>query len=153
MGFRTSQVARSTPFDNNTNLFTSTEVQSAIEEARDTALGRARYALICAFDGSAGSGRWLEWSKSVPSNTSPFACPRVCALTELSFGCNTNNANTTITVFKNNVAFTTIQMINQKTKTEIKTGLDVNIGDLISVQTTGGTSSRPVLFLFFEIVS
>lgn len=58
-----SSVAKSIPFDNSTNGFTSTEVQSAIEELKSSAspgfgFGRS---------GVANAGTWLQ-NETVPSN-------------------------------------------------------------------------------------
>lgn len=58
-----NEVARSVPFDNSTNGFTATEVQSAIEEVKSSAspgfsFGRS---------GVANAGTWLQ-CETVPSN-------------------------------------------------------------------------------------
>ena len=53
-------VARQVPFDNSTNGFTAIDVQAAIEEAKNTAEGKARYAVGFGFDGNGSGGRWLE---------------------------------------------------------------------------------------------
>jgi len=50
-----SPVARSVPFDNSTNGFVSEEVQSAIEEARDTATASSAPKLLVTFTTDAGT--------------------------------------------------------------------------------------------------
>jgi hypothetical protein len=149
-----TQVAKSTPFDNATNSFTSTEVQSAIEEAKATAQGKARFAIQCGFDGTASTGRWLEFSANSPSDGTPFTAPRALYLRETSLTA-ANNATTTITIYKNikttPVSITTISLSGSSSASV--TGLSISLpqNETVGVKVTSGSSSKPMVFLFFEV--
>ena len=58
-----NQVAKSIPFDNSTNGFTATELQSAIEE-----IGASASPGFSFGRGSAGAGTWLNRVGEIPSN-------------------------------------------------------------------------------------
>lgn len=56
-------VAKSVPFDNSTNLFASSDVQSAIEEAKQNAEGFPRAGLSLTYNGTVGNGAWITYSE------------------------------------------------------------------------------------------
>jgi hypothetical protein len=141
-----SPVARSVPFDNTTNGFTSVEAQGAIEEAKTTANG-SRYCVMCSFDGTATTNRWLEFSANNPSNNDPFIAPEVGILKSFSLIVSANSTGSLI-VTKNGV---TIQTISLAAARKIAvTGLNVAIASLdeIRVMVTSGSFSRPQLATF-----
>jgi hypothetical protein len=143
-----TQVARSTPFDNSTNGFISTEVQSAIEEVKLTAGLSSRGPTIAGFDGNGAVGRWLEFYQNCPSNTNPFIIAEPAQLEALSIVTSSATATATIRVFKNGVALQDISLAAQK-KNRIK-GLTWNLTDLdeLSVQIVSGSITRPMVYLF-----
>jgi hypothetical protein len=58
-----STVAQSTPFDNETNGFVATDVQAAIEEARQSAEGFPRAGLALTANGTLTTGNWITYSE------------------------------------------------------------------------------------------
>lgn len=144
------QVAGSTPFDNTTNGYMSINVQDAIEESQTTAVEKARYTLLSAYNATANTGRWLEWFQSVPTNTNPYYPPRRSILTSLSLSVD-GNATTTITIYKNNISVTTISLTAQSSATVPILNVPYEPTDYLSIQVTAGTCSRPSLFLFFQL--
>jgi hypothetical protein len=147
-----SQVARGTPFDPTNTGFTSINVQDAIVESYNTAIEKARFALPAAFDANANTGRWLEWFKSVDSQTSPFVMPRDSQVAELSLSNANTTATATVSLFKNGVFIQSISLAAEQYTTI--TGLSVmfNAGDELSIQVTSGTLTRPIIFVFVEIL-
>ena len=141
------EVAVSVPFES--SEFIAQNVQDAIIEAKHTALGAIRYVVFCGFDGSAGNGRWLEWSKSVPSNTSPYVVAKSATIKEISISCN-GNATATITFFKNAVSVATMSLSAQETKYDFFNVL-FNQGDALSAQVTSGSLSKPAVFINFQV--
>lgn len=63
-----SGVAKSTPFDNSTNGFVSTDVQAAIEELTLALATTATSTFSWGRSGTVSSGTWLQ-NETVPSNT------------------------------------------------------------------------------------
>jgi hypothetical protein len=142
-------VAKSTPFDNTTNGFTAADVQAAIEEAKTTAANASRGPTNCGFDGSAGTGRWLEFYANNPSNNNPFVIAEPAQLIAVSISAASNSTGT-VTIFKNGISLQTISLsasrINRiKSLTHSFTDLDE-----ISVQVTSGSISRPVVYMFIR---
>lgn len=143
-------VSRQIPFDNTSNGFTSTNAQSAIEEAKTTAANASRGPTICGFDGTAGTGRWLEFYSNNPSDANPFIIAEPAQLIALSLVTSSASTTGTVTVFKNGVALQTISLAAQK-KNAIS-GLSHNLAvlDEISVRVTAGSISRPNVYLFIR---
>lgn len=144
------QVSEETPFDNSTNGFTANEVQSAIEEAYQLGANASRGPTICGFDGTASSGRWLEFFANNPSNNSPFILAEDAELIALSVVTASGSSTGTVTIYKNGVSLTTISLTAQK-KNAIN-GLTLSLLELdeISAQVTSGSISRPNLYMFIR---
>lgn len=128
---------------------TADEVQTALEQIYNLAKNASRGAIGCGFDGSASSGRWLEFFANNPSNNSPFVVPEPSILRAISAS-STANSTCVITVFKNGVSvatltFTAAQVARDKT-------LNISLTDLdeISIQVTSGSISRPTFFMFVQ---
>ena len=138
-------------FNNATNGFTSTEVQSAIEEARSTALGKPRFLASAGFDGNASVGRYLEFNSNVASNQSGYVNANPSWLKEISCVCNTT-ATITFTVAKVGGADIGTCTISGAKK-GVTTSLTQSISSLdeLSVRVTSGSCSRPITWLFFQI--
>lgn len=135
------------------NGFVSKTTQEAIEEARSTAEGKMRYLNSCGFDGSATSGRYLEYNSNVDSNQTGFVIAIPSKLKELSIGA-VSNATVTFTVYKWNgtaeTSLTTISLAGTRTGRVI--GLDIALValDEIRIKCTSGSCSRPIVFQYFQ---
>lgn len=157
----TTPVALSTPFEPNRNPIwngsagpsgiTSQNVQDAIEEVKSFAESTSRFVVSPGFDGTASSGRYLEFSSNVDSNLSGFVMPRAGLIKELSLAV-VSNATTTIEIRKwNGVTETVLTSISLAAQRKNKvTGLNVVLAadDELRVRVLSGSSSRPVMFIF-----
>lgn len=161
-------VAEAVPFESNrTNSpwyapgstgIVSTDVQSAIEEVKkkleDFSVGNERFAISCGFDGTASSGRYLEFNSNVDSNLTGFVFPRAVVLHELAFGI-VNNNSVTFTVYTwSGTAETVIATISSvSARKAAVTGLSVPLSALseVRVKCTAGSGSRPVFNLWFRM--
>ena len=142
-------VARSIFFDNSTNGYTSTNVQEAIEEGDQSAANASRGPTVCGFDGTASTGRWLEFYANNPSNSNPFVVAEPSELIAISISAASNSTGT-VTIFKNGVSIQTISL--SASRINRINGLAHSLTDLneISVQITSGSISRPTVFLFIR---
>ncbi len=145
----TTPVAKSVPFDNSTNGFTSKESQSAIEEAKQLASEVSRGPIICGFDGNGSTGRWLEFFSNNPSNNNPFIIAEPNQLIAISISASSNSTGT-ITIFKNGIALTTISLTASR-KNSVN-GLSFNLTSLdeLSLRVTSGSIARPTVFMFIR---
>lgn len=144
-------VAISVPFDNSTNGFTADEVQSAIEEARDTAPGQtARFAIIAGFKGNANTGKYLEVFQSVPSSSVPFVMAEPGDLKALSVAVKTS-ATATFTVYKNAVSLTTISLTAQTSNFVSGLNFALVAGDKLSYQVTAGAAQDVIFSTFIQV--
>lgn len=141
-----TQFAGTVPFDNSVNLFSSNNVQAAIEEVKQANENIARFLVIAGFDGTASTGRWLEMSKSVPSNDTPFVFPKNAYLTEFSYAC---TASTTVTfgVYINAVKVLNLVMTAAQTGATVQQ-VTVNSLDKMSWKVESGSCSRPIVATF-----
>lgn len=148
--FQRTQRAIDTPFDNSTNGFTATEVQSAILEARDTAQNKSRYAISVGFDGNASTGRYLEFNSNVNSNLSGYVNANLAWLREITCVC---ESTSTITFKIAKVGGSDIGTCTiTSARKAITTNLSVSIASLdeLTVRVTSGSCSRPIMWLFFQ---
>lgn len=67
-----NDVARSVPFDNSTNGFAATEVQSAIEEVSASSFAASKAFTFASYNGNANSGRYLEFFNGIDSSVAPI---------------------------------------------------------------------------------
>lgn len=72
-----------TPVQN--NGFVSNNAQAAIEEAKNIALSKSRFTIVCTFNSSVGNNNWLGYSELMPGNQVPIRLPIKCRLREISF--------------------------------------------------------------------
>lgn len=89
--FQSTPVASSTPFDSSINGFTSTNVQAAIEEAKQNAEGFPRAGLRSSYNGTVGGNSWLGPNELL-SNTPLLVCPVTLKLNEITW----SNQNTNV---------------------------------------------------------
>jgi len=148
-----TQVSESLPFDNAGNGFTSSNAQDAIEEARDLAASASRGPTTCSFDGTASTGRWLEFSANNPSNTVPFVLAEDCELIALSLVTSDTSATGNARVFRNGSSVQNIALSAQKKNAIAGLNIPFNSLDEISVQVTSGSIARATVYLFIRTVS
>lgn len=144
----TSPVARSTPFDDAIAQLGAEDVQTAIEALKTYINGIARFAVCAGFDGTASTGRWLEFITNVPSNTSPFILARSGALKELTLVGGNASQTGTVTIYKNGSAWTTIALAAQKKNAIVGLNLTFNALDEISMRLTAGSIPQPMCYIF-----
>lgn len=149
-----SGIAKELAFDNATNGFVSQKVQPAIEEARSTALGKPRFCVSCGFDGTASSGRYLEYNSNVDSNQSGFVVPVPCVLRELSLCLNTAGT-VTFQILKWNGTTETLLTSISTSSARKSSVVDLNIAlvalDELRVKCSSGSGARPICFQFFQV--
>lgn len=79
-----SPTAKSTPFDNSTNGYASTNVQDAIEEGVTTAIQKPRFSITTVFNGTVGNNDWLGYDNLIPGDQVPIRVPLNCILKEIT---------------------------------------------------------------------
>lgn len=148
-----SQVAKSVPFDNATNSFTSTEVQSALEELHTLILAtQANNRIYAKFshDGNSSSGRWLAHGPNIPSNETSYVVAETCKLRTVTMAA-AASATTTATIYKNGVSAQTISLAAQTVNRVASLNISFAVNDLVSVKITSGSTSKPIVGLYFEV--
>lgn len=133
-----------------TNGFVANNIQEAIEEARSSSASKSRFAVSAGFDGTASTGRWLEFNSNVDSNQSGFVLARSSKLREISVALNTTGTVTFQIRKKDNTVLTSVSLSAERTKTV--TGLSVALAANleIMVYTSAGSGARPIVWLFVE---
>ena len=71
-------------FDNSSNGFSATHLQTAIEEAKNTAILKPRYSIVTNFNGTVGNNNWLGYSELIPGNEVPIRIPMNSKLKEIT---------------------------------------------------------------------
>lgn len=146
-----SQVAKSTPFDNATNGFSSTDTQAAIEEAKQNAEGFPRAGLSLTANGTVGDLAWITYSELLANPRIVF--PVKTRLKEFTWvNNNTNIRETDVKFYKNGQASGNLFSTRTLPAGELTNGygyyvfpsdLDWNAGDSLYVQidyTAAGSS-------------
>lgn len=134
-----TQVARGTPFDNSTNGFTSTDVQNAIEEAKNASSFGSLAILPVFLNNGSTRNKWLSlYNAFNTSDTLPAIAPFTSEIFALTYTNATSGSNVDIEIYKNGAAggnlIFTWQIRNKKNayKTNM-TPLALSPGDTISV--------------------
>lgn len=96
-----SPVSGAIPFDNSANGFAAIEVQAAIEEAKNTAPGKARASITTTFNGVIGANQWLGYSELLPGDIVPIRIPFGCTLREVSVSWSGASVDGQLKLFKN----------------------------------------------------
>lgn len=104
MIIRTTPVAASVPFDNDTNGYAAEDVQAAIEESKITAVALPRYAIVTTFNGTVSNNQWLGYSNLLPGDSVPIIIPSNAVLKEISFSNVRNNVNGDLVLYRNGTA-------------------------------------------------
>lgn len=118
-------------------------VQEAIVETISKS-GAARRPFGFYYDANANTGRWLEVSKGVASNTSPHVVAQNGTLRNIALAVS-GTTTATITIYKNGVALDTIALNASATAVKSNLNYAVLAGDTLSAQVTAGTCTEPNL--------
>jgi len=153
----TFQVAQAVPFDNATNGFTSEEVQSAIEEAKNTAPGKARATIASLHNGTLSNGFWIGYTDLINSFDSPFVLAWGATLKEVTFSNNNLSVDGAIDFYKNGTAAG--QIIHNEVFTNVDKVKTFNVdhhfiaGDLLRLRWTDtGTNPKDMGLMMFFIL-
>lgn len=147
---KVSETAYGIRFDNTSNGFVSKDVQRAIEELSSDFDSNQRFLAICGFDGSASSGRYLEFVSNVDSNQSGFLLPRNATLRELSLVTATSSS-VTFQIIKYTTSETVLTTINTvSSRRALSTGLNIALtsNSEIRVKCSSGSGSRPIVSIW-----
>jgi hypothetical protein len=150
-----SVVARAVPFDNTSNGFVADEVQTAIEEAKDTAIGKARVTMTSLMNGTVGADNWLGPNELIPGDTVPFRIPWNCTLKEITASFPTLSVDGAMVIYKNGTGAG--QIVYTETFTNVDGGktftpnLSLAAGDLLRLRWTdrGQNPSDMATTMFF----
>ena len=132
------------------NGFIANNVQEAIEEARTVSASKARFAVSAGFDGTASTGRWLEFNSNVDSNQAGFVLARDSKLREIAVALNTSGTVTFQIRKKDNTVLTSVSLSAERIHTV--TGLSVALAANLElmIYTSSGSGARPIVWLFIE---
>jgi len=145
-------VAGQIPFDNDTNGFASEEVQSAIEEARDTAAGFPRAGLALIQNGTMSNNDLVSYSHLTPNT--PIVFPVNTQINEVTFSNNRNSIECDLEIWDGGLSGgTLVSTLNVSTGTELTQLFDLNpdnlifnAGDLIQIRYVDqGTNARDMV--------
>lgn len=133
-----SQIALSVPFDNSTNGFTSTDVQAAIEEAKQNAEGFPRAGIRSNYNGTVSANQWLGPSELFP-NTPLLVAPVTLKINEITWSNQTTNVAFRIQfrlTSKTGTIFYTLTVTSPNSGYGYTTGVNytLNPGDVVYAQ-------------------
>lgn len=137
-------------FDNIGSTFNSENVEDAIKESAALGSLASRGPTTCSFDGTASTGRWLEFSANNPSNTVPFILAEDCELISLSIVTSATSATGNARVFRNGIGVQNISLTAQKKNAISGLSITLNSLDELSVQITSGSITRATVYLFIR---
>lgn len=147
-------------FDNTSNGFTATNVQTGIEEAKNTATGLPRFTIVTSFNGTVSNNQWLGYNELIPGNVTPIVVPVKCKLTEISVSFNGSSVDGRLDVYKNgtnpgDIVVNTFTFTNVNTSQTV-TGLNVSLnpGDNIRgrwIDSGENPSDMAVVYYFTAI--
>lgn len=123
-------IAAVIPFDNSSNNFQSETVQSAIEEARDSAAGFPRSGIVLLYNGTVSNNDLLSYSNLTPNT--PITFPVNTQINEITFSNNRNSVECDIEIWLGSVGTgTLVKTLNVSTGAGTKTQVfDVNADNL-----------------------
>lgn len=150
--FNINQVARTTPFDNSTNGFTSITTQGAIEEVYNIASTSSRAFTFCQFNGNANAGRYVEFFSGIASNEAPLRV--INALQVLTVVARTTAINATCTIGFYDITPVTPTLLYTATFSAVKelvlTGtplFTVPANGKLAIKVDSGSISKPHIYL------
>lgn len=162
----TSPVAQSVPFEpdrdpqygGNTGPsgIQSTDVQSAIEEAKADALANDRFVLLTHYGGNASTGRYLEWYPQESGLSSPVYFSAAARLLNITCQTTAASATCTIGIFDINVStiipIYSFSMTAQKRVSFVGTPTLASFpaDALIAIRVTAGSINTPEMQVTFS---
>lgn len=135
--FAVTDVAESTPFDNDTNGFTADNVQEAIEEVQ-TAVAPLVVPLTLVYNGSLSNGDWLGYNNLLPGDDTPIVIPITGAFTGFTWSNSRSTADFQLTFRLNSTSgsifFSWSVDDTQAAFVELGTPEAVTAGDTLFIQ-------------------
>jgi len=147
--FQITPVARAIPYDNSSSLIAASDVNTAIDLVYNLAKNASRGSINCGFDGTASTGRWLEFFANNPSNANPYIVPEPGIIRAISASASSSSTGV-VTVFKNGVSVATLTFTAAQSARDKTLNISVTDLDQISVQVTSGSITRPTFFIFIQ---
>lgn len=154
-----SEVARSVPFDNASNGFSSVNVQDAIEEAQTVAILKPRYSITTTHNGTISNNQWLGYDNLLPGDAVPIVNPINATLREISFSFSNSNVDGVFHLYKNGTSGGNIILsitFTNVTGSKLETGINLPLsaGDLLRGrwEDTGDNPSDMALVYFMQVV-
>lgn len=157
-------------FDNTGNSFSATNVQAAIEEAKNASISTSRFTIVTSFNGDISNNQWLGYNEVLPGNRVPIRIAVKCNLREISLSYRQNNLleipleneqiDGQLKIFKNGLSdpthvVNTTTIINEAGG-KIITGLNIplNSGDYIVGKwiDTGNKPNDMAVVYYFEVI-
>lgn len=161
--FTRTQLAQQTPFDNSTNGFLATEVQTAIEEAKLTG-GVQRFSITSINNGTLTNNQRVGYSESLPNT--PIVIPKASILKEITFANSATNADARFDIYRRPTPLSsptpggTAVLLQQWTITNSLTGLltglnfSFSAGEeilMVFIDTGDNPTDAAVMFFFQAI--
>ena len=154
-----TQDAIDTPFDNSTNGFTADEVQSAIEEAKETAEGKPRFTLTLVNNGTISNNQWVAYSDLTPDLVILF--PIDCTVKEFTWANKNTDVSFDLEFYKNGIAdpgdkYRTVNVVNDADGHGYYSGWDDDFtaGDWIRIKYKDqGTNCKDLVCVIFAVAS
>lgn len=145
-------VAKSIPFDNDTNGFTSTDAQGAIEEIKGTALATVSPGFTWGRSGNTTTNTYLL-NDTVPSNLAGRIVPFAGYIDKVYVSC--ENADTfTVTIQKRSgITFTdlcSVSLTAERVKVSSPLGITLSSLDELAVKITAGSCKNPIVGLVIK---
>ena len=150
-----TQVARSIPFDNSTNGFSSVEAQSAIEEAKSDAISTSGFAALASTISTVGVGKYLDFYSGLSSDEYPFPIPTSFVLVDAAI--RTPKVSTiSIGVYKQvsgvSTLILTLTLSNQTSRDYTNLNIAVNSDQDLLARVDSGSAEKPRIALFLRKV-
>jgi hypothetical protein len=126
---KTSPVAASVPFDNDSNGFTAQDTQTAIEEAKQNAEGFPRAGARSSYNGTVANNDWLGPNELL-SNTPLLVSPVTLRVNEITWANSNSNVAFRIefrTVSKTGTIFYTLTVTSPNSGSGFVTGVNFDL--------------------------
>ena len=133
--------------------YSSDNVKDAILETSVTG-GQSRYCLPCGYESTVQDGRWLEFHRGNPSNTTPYIATEDIELISLSFSIPSTKVSVTVAIYNNGTFIASVVLANDDHATLIfPTPFSILEGAKISVQKTAGDNPSSIsCFPHFKVI-
>lgn len=140
-------VAKSIPFDNETNGFTSTDAQAAIEETKNVAVAVVSPGFTWGRSGNIPTNTYLL-NDTVPSNLTGRIVPFAGLIDKIYVSCE-NTSTFTVTVQKRSgasfVDLFSASLSAERIKVSSPSSVAVSALDELSIKITSGSCKNPVV--------